>query len=53
MSRAGLPAQVTDKIEQIVEKLGQAQRVSLAGLRRELRRFSLGKPELAEQKTGT
>ena len=53
MSRAGLPAQAADKIEQIVEKLGQAQRVSLAGLRRELRRFSLEKPELAEQKTGT
>jgi hypothetical protein len=33
--------------------LGQAQRVSRAGLRRQLRRFSLGKPGPAGQKTGT
>jgi hypothetical protein len=53
MSLTGLSAQAADKIDEIIEKLGQTQRVSLAGLRRELRRFSLEKPELAEQKTGT
>ena len=53
MSRTGLSAQAADAIEEIVEKLGQAQLLSQAGLRRQLRRFSLGKPGPAVQKTGT
>jgi hypothetical protein len=53
MSRTGLSAQATDAIEEIVEKLGHAQRLSQAGLRRQLRRFSLGKPGPASRKTGT
>jgi hypothetical protein len=53
MSRAGLSAEAADAIEEIVEKLRQAQRLSQAGLRRQLRRLSLGKPGPATQKTGT
>ena len=53
MSRAGLSAQAAEAIEEIVENLGHAQRASRAGLRRQLRRFSLGKPVPAGGKTGT
>ena len=53
MSQAGLSAQAAEAIEEIVEKLGQAQRLSQAGLRRQLRRFSLGKPGPAARETGT
>ena len=53
MSRPSLSAQAADAIEKIIEKLGHAQRLSRASLRRQLRRFSLGKPGPAEQKTGT
>ena len=53
MSRTGLSAQAAEAVEEIIEKLGQEQRLSRAGLRRQLRRFSLGKPGPAGQKTGT
>ena len=53
MSQAGLSAQATDAIEAIVKELGQAQRLSQAGLRRQLRRFLLGEPVPAGGKTGT
>ena len=41
LSLAGLSVQLRDAIEEIVEDLGQAQRLSLAGLRRRLRRIAL------------
>jgi hypothetical protein len=41
MSRAGLSAETADSIEEIIEKLGQADRLSRAGLRRRIRVFSL------------
>jgi hypothetical protein len=39
MSRAGLGAEVAAGIEEIIEKLGQADRLSRAGLRRRIRRL--------------
>ncbi len=53
MSRAGLSAEVTETIEEIVGKLGQTQRLSRAGLRRQLRRFALGEAARTGLKTGT
>ena len=53
MSRPSLSAQAADAIEQILEKLRHAQRLSRTGLRRQLRLFSLGEPGPAAQKTGT
>lgn len=53
MSRTGLSVEVAAAIEEIVAKLGQAQQASRAGLRRQLRRFSLGKPDATAQETGT
>ena len=53
MSRTGLSAQAAKAVEEIIEKLGQEQRLSRAGLRRQLRRFSLGNPVPAGGKTGT
>ena len=53
MSRTGLSAQAAEAVEEIIERLGQEQRLSRAGLRRELRRLSLGKPGPAGQETGT
>lgn len=47
-SRAGLTRQESDAIEQIVEKLRQDQRLSRAGLRRQLRRLALEEPASAE-----
>jgi len=41
MSRAGLSPQVLVVVEEILEELGQAQRLSLAGLRRRVRRSAL------------
>jgi hypothetical protein len=41
MSRAGLSAQVCGAVEEILEELGQAQRLSQAGLRRRVRRSAL------------
>jgi hypothetical protein len=38
MSQAGLSAQVCGAVEEILEELGQAQRLSQAGLRRRVRR---------------
>lgn len=42
MSRAGLCAEEHAVIEEIIEKVRHDQRVSRAGLRQALRRFSLG-----------
>ena len=53
MSRTGLSAQASDAIEEIIKKLGQAQRLSRTGLRRQLRRLSLGEPASAGLETGT
>lgn len=53
MSRTGLSAQAAEAVEEIIEKMGQEHRLSRAGLRRRLRRFSLGKPGPAGRKTGT
>jgi hypothetical protein len=41
VSRAGLVAEVRAAVEEMLEKLGQAQRLSLAGLRRQVRRDAL------------
>jgi len=41
MSRAGLPLQVRVAVEEIVQEVGQAQWVSLTGLRRRVRRRAL------------
>jgi hypothetical protein len=41
LSRAGLPAQVVGLVEEILEELGQAQRLSQAGLSRQARRKML------------
>ena len=53
MSQAGLSPQAAEAVEEIIEKLRQEQRVSRAGLRRQLRRLSLGEPESAGRETGT
>jgi len=53
VSQTGLSAQAAEAVEEILEKLGQEHRRSRDGLRRQLRRFSLGKPAPAGQKTGT
>jgi hypothetical protein len=47
-SRAGLTAEATEAIEEIVEKLRQEQRLSRDGLRRQLRRLALEEPASAE-----
>jgi hypothetical protein len=41
MSRAGLPLEVRVAVEEILQELGQAQRVSLTGLQRWVRRRAL------------
>jgi hypothetical protein len=41
MSQAGLSVQLQDIIEEIMEDLRQAQRLSLTGLRRRLHRIAL------------
>lgn len=53
MSLTGLSGQAAEAIDEIIEKLGQTQRLSRAGLRRQLRRLSLGEPKSAGRKTGT
>ena len=40
MSQAGLSAQVAVSVERIIEKLGRAQRLSQAGLRRQVHRLA-------------
>jgi hypothetical protein len=52
-SRAGLTAEGAEAIEVIVEKLRHEQRLSRAGLRRQLRRLSLGEPASIGAETGT
>jgi hypothetical protein len=44
---------MAETIEEIIEKLGQAQQVSRAELRRRLRRLTVGEIERANQKSGT
>jgi len=41
LSQAGLAAQLSRVVEEILEELGQAQRLSQAGLRRRVRRNAL------------
>ena len=41
LSQAGLDAQVCGVVEELLEELGQAQRLSQAGLRRRVRRHAL------------
>ncbi len=41
LSRTGLPAEVRAAVEEILEELGQAQRLSQTGLRRRVRRKAL------------
>ena len=53
MSRAGLSAEVTGAIEEIIENLGQAERMSRAGLRRRLRHLFAGTVEIAVAQVGT
>jgi hypothetical protein len=53
MSRAGLSAEVTGAIEEIIEKLGQAERLSRAGLRRRIRHLFAGTIEFSEAQVGT
>ena len=53
MSRAGLPAQSSEAIEEIIEMLGHAQRMSRAGLRRRIRRLFAGRVEFAAEQVGT
>ena len=53
MSRAGLSAEVAGAIEEIIEKLGQAERMSRAGLRRRIRRLLAGTIEFAGAQFGT
>jgi hypothetical protein len=56
LSLAGLSSQLLESIEQIVETVGQAQRVSLAGLCRRIRRIAvktLGEMERCGEYFGT
>jgi hypothetical protein len=53
MSRAGLSAEVAGAIEEIIEELGQAERMSRAGLRRRIKRLFAGTIEFAEAQVGT
>ena len=53
MSRAGLSAEVTVAIEEIIENLGQAERMSRAGLRRRIRHLFAGTVEIAAAQVGT
>jgi hypothetical protein len=56
LSRAGLSVQVIEAIEQIVEDVGQAQRLSQAGLCRRVRRIAmkiLGETDRGAESFGT
>lgn len=53
MSRAGLSAEVAAAIEEIVDKLGHAERLSRAGLRRQIRHLFAGTLEKSEAEVGT
>ncbi len=53
MSRAGLPEQVAEAIEEIIEKLGQVERMSRAGLRRRMRDLFAGRLAKCEAQVGT
>ncbi len=56
LSQAGLSVQLRAAVEEIVEDLGQAQRLSQAGLRRRLRRIAmktLGKMDRSAGNLGT
>ena len=53
MSRAGLSEQASEVIEEIIEKFGHAQRMSRAGLRRQLRRLAVGEIARADAKAWT
>lgn len=53
MSRAGLSVQVVSGIEEIIEKLGHADRLSRAGLRRRIRRLFAETTAFAQAAVGT
>lgn len=53
MSRAGLSAEMTGAIEEIIEKLGHAERLSRAGLRRRMRLLFAGTTEFSGAQVGT
>jgi len=56
LSQAGLSVQLRDAVEEIIEDLGQAQRLSLTGLRRRLHRITvktLGKMDQSAGNLGT
>lgn len=53
MSRAGLSAEATAAIEEILEKLGQAERLSRAGLRQRIRRLFLDTTRFKRSQAGT
>ena len=53
MSQDSLSAEAAEAIEEIVEKLGYAQRLSQDSLRRQLRRLALGELERGGLETGT
>jgi hypothetical protein len=53
MSRAGLSVEAAGAIEEIIEKLGHAERLSRAGLRRRIRRLFAGTIDVSEAQVGT
>jgi len=53
MSRAGLSAEAAGAIEEIIENLGQAERLSRAGLRRRIRRLFAEATVFPQALTGT
>jgi hypothetical protein len=53
LSRAGLPAEVAGAIEEIIENLGRADRLSRAGLHRQIRRVLAGVLVFAGSQVGT
>jgi len=53
LSRAGLSAQASEVIKEIIEKLGHAQQLSRAGLRRRLHRLVVGEIARADAKAWT
>jgi hypothetical protein len=53
MSRAGLSVEAVAAIEEIIEKLGHAERLSRAGLRRRIRHLFAGTIAFPEAQVGT
>ena len=53
MSRAGLSAEAADAIEEIIDNLRHAERLSRAGLRRRMRHLFAGTIEFSQVQVGT